>query len=231
MIYSILFRIEIENTVSKLSKLLNSNLIFIFCNNIVDEFVLEGPLSGTKQTDLDQVFPNSEFRVINPQGKVSYIYVDCDDRNESHLTVAKSCIYRNRGIMMSTYQIDTIQYYSVVIFGKEYLFSFLNDLKSQFAFQMLSQKEIPYLDFESDNPYVKMKRIIDELTALQLSVLKKAIKDGYYENPRKTHMEDIAKDLEKSRSTVETLFRTAENKIMDIIIPELYSYLQQLNSE
>ena len=218
----------VENTVPQVLEFLNRKLVFLFCNNIIDEYVFEGPVNK-EEINLEQVFPNAKYRVHNAEGKVSYIYVDCAEENESHLTLAKRCIYANRGIMMSSYQIDDVQYYSVVIFGKQYLASFLDQLNQEFSYQILSQKEIPLLDFESDNPYVKMKRILDELTETQLSVLKTAIEKGYYENPRKIRMEDIAQDLSKSRSTVETLFRTAENKIMDVIVPELYSYLQQIN--
>ena len=229
MLYSILFQIKVENDVQQLQKLLKTNLIFLFCNNVVDEYVFEGPLEN--EQDIEEFFSGSSYRIHNAEGKGCYIYVDCENTEKEHLIAAKSCVYQNRGIMMSTYQINDNQYYSVVIFGKEYLENFLSDLKKHFTHIILSQKEIPRLDFETDNPYVKMKRILNDLTELQLGVLRTAIEQGYYENPRKIHMQDIAKNLEKSRSTIEKLFRTAENKIMDIVIPELYSYLQQIDVE
>jgi len=226
LIYTILFQIKVENAVQSLQNLIKTQLIFLFCNEIVDEYVFEGPLQNEKK--IQQYFLGSKYRIHNAEGKGCYIYVTCENKDKDHLLVAKSSIFRNRGIMMSTYQVDDIQYYSVVVFGKQYMESFLIDL-NQFNHKILSQREIPLLDFETDTPYVKMKRIFNELTELQLGVLKTAIEQGYYENPRKIHMQDIAKNIEKSRSTIETLFRTAENKIMDVIIPELYIYLQQMD--
>lgn len=62
---------------------------------------------------------------------------------------------------------------------------------------------------------VSLADLTGKLTARQVEVLRKAIEHGYYESPRRTTAEGLAKAFGISRSTLEEHIRKAERAVME----------------
>lgn len=61
---------------------------------------------------------------------------------------------------------------------------------------------------------VPLSDLTSSLTERQLFVLQKAIAEGYYESPRRTSTEDLAKTFGVTRSTLEEHLRKAEQRVL-----------------
>ena len=229
MIFSVTYRIKVNNDINRFLVLLDKKFTFLFCNQIYDEYIIDGPITDEQIVELENFF-SEEIRVMNQQGTVTYIYVKCRNQDKDHLVEAKTLTLMYQSILMSVFQIANWQQYTVIIFEKENLKKLYADLKDNFESLVISEKIIPLLDFTSYNP-VEIKHILDTITEGQLTILKRCVEEGYYDIPRKIYLQDIAKDLNKSRSSVEKVFRAIENRIMDVIVPQLYFYLTDLNKD
>jgi len=60
--------------------------------------------------------------------------------------------------------------------------------------------------------------IYPKLTQKQGEVIRLAVKEGYYENPRRTDLIKMAKKAKKAVSTFQVLLRTAENKLIPLFL-------------
>ncbi len=67
-----------------------------------------------------------------------------------------------------------------------------------------------------------LNQLISEFTPLQIDTLLQAFEGGYYSIPRSIKTEDIALKNGKSRYAVDRSLRSAENKIMNYIMPFIY---------
>lgn len=57
-------------------------------------------------------------------------------------------------------------------------------------------------------------RLFEDITDRQLAALQLALESGYYEQPRKTSLRELAGQTVIARSTYEEHLRTAENKLL-----------------
>ncbi|MDB2262411.1 helix-turn-helix domain-containing protein [Halorubrum ezzemoulense] len=57
-------------------------------------------------------------------------------------------------------------------------------------------------------------QLFENITDRQLAALQLALESGYYEQPRKTSLRDLADQTAVARSTYEEYLRKAENKLL-----------------
>jgi predicted DNA binding protein len=57
-------------------------------------------------------------------------------------------------------------------------------------------------------------QLFEDITERQLAALQLALERGYYEQPRKTSLRDLADQTAVARSTYEEHLRKAENKLL-----------------
>jgi len=61
------------------------------------------------------------------------------------------------------------------------------------------------------------------LTNRQADILMKAFEQGYYDIPRRVKTEELAEQFDITRYGLERALRTAENKLVNSVMPFLYS--------
>ncbi|MFX1514028.1 MAG: helix-turn-helix domain-containing protein [Promethearchaeota archaeon] len=83
-------------------------------------------------------------------------------------------------------------------------------------------KLAPLKTFENPYPlYLPLDELKSTFTPKQLEALTLAFNEGYYELPRMTILETLAKEMNIHRRTYEEHLRKAERKIMGFLIPSL----------
>ena len=125
------------------------------------------------------------------------------DRFETH-----NCLYQSPTIYRQGWE-----HYTVVAFDGEDIRELLGDLRSDREIELLakasiSEKQIPHSMLAPAN------QLFENITDRQLAALQLALERGYYEQPRKTSLRDLAEQTAVARSTYEEHLRKAENKLL-----------------
>ena len=125
------------------------------------------------------------------------------DRFEKH-----NCLYQSPTIYRLGWE-----HYTVVAFDDEDIRELLSDLRSDREIELLSKTSIS----ETQIPHSMLapaNQLFENLTDRQLAALQLALERGYYEQPRKTSLRDLADQTAIARSTYEEHLRKAENKLL-----------------
>jgi predicted DNA binding protein len=125
------------------------------------------------------------------------------DRFEEH-----NCLYQSPTIYRQGWE-----HYTVVAFDSEDIRELLGDLRGDREIELLSktsisEKQIPHSMLAPAN------QLFENITDRQLAALQLALESGYYEQPRKTSLRDLADQTAVARSTYEEHLRKAENKLL-----------------
>jgi len=125
------------------------------------------------------------------------------DRFEKH-----SCLYQSPTIYRQGWE-----HYTVIAFDGEDIRALLGDLRSDREIELLSKASIS----ETQIPHSMLapaNQLFENITDRQLAALQLALERGYYEQPRKTSLRDLADQTAVARSTYEEHLRKAENKLL-----------------
>ena len=125
------------------------------------------------------------------------------DRFEEH-----NCLYQSPTIYRQGWE-----HYTVVAFDGDDIRKLLGDLRSDREIELLSKTSIS----ETQIPHSMLapaSQLFEDLTDRQLAALQLALERGYYEQPRKTSLRDLADQTAVARSTYEEHLRKAENKLL-----------------
>ncbi|MFC6953635.1 helix-turn-helix domain-containing protein [Halorubellus litoreus] len=125
------------------------------------------------------------------------------DRFEKH-----NCLYQSPTIYRQGWE-----HYTVVAFDGEDVRELLGDLRSDREIELLAKTPIS----ETQIPHSMLapaNQLFEDLTDRQLAALQLALERGYYEQPRKTSLRDLAEQTAVARSTFEEHLRKAENKLL-----------------
>jgi len=125
------------------------------------------------------------------------------DRFEAH-----NCLYQSPTIYRQGWE-----HYTVIAFDREDVQGLLGDLRADREIELLSKTTIS----ESQIPHSMLApagQLFEDLTDRQLAALQLALEQGYYEQPRKTSLRELADRTAVARSTFEEHLRKAENKLL-----------------
>ncbi|WP_226023844.1 helix-turn-helix domain-containing protein [Halomicrobium salinisoli] len=125
------------------------------------------------------------------------------DRFEAH-----NCLYQSPTIYRQGWE-----HYTVVAFDEADVRSLLDELRSDRDIELLSktsiaEKQVPH------SMLAPVDRLFDDVTDRQLAALQLALESGYYEQPRRTSLRELAQQTAVARSTYEEHLRKAENKLL-----------------
>jgi predicted DNA binding protein len=125
------------------------------------------------------------------------------DRFEDH-----NCLYQSPTIYRQGWE-----HYTVIAFDEGDVRALLADLRADRDIELLSktaiaEKRIPH------SMLTPVDQLFDDLTDRQLAALQLALEQGYYEQPRKTSLREIAGRTSVAKSTYEEHLRKAENKLL-----------------
>ncbi|OAQ51098.1 hypothetical protein HTG_19171 [Natrinema mahii] len=105
------------------------------------------------------------------------------------------------------------EHYSVIAFDEADVRALIRDLESDRDIDVLSKTAIE----EQQIPHsmlAPVDQLFENLTDRQLAALRLALESGYYEQPRKTSLRELAERTSVARSTYEEHLRKAENKLL-----------------
>lgn len=164
---------------------------------------------------------NDLLEEIDQLGTILHKSVD-----ESGLhVVTQSCLCSLEGSIIERfeeynclYQPPTIhrqgwEHYTVIAFDESDVRALLHDLEADRDIEVLSKTAIT----EQQIPHsmlAPVDQLFEDVTERQLAALRLALESGYYEQPRKTSLRELADQTAVARSTYEEHLRKAENKLL-----------------
>jgi len=115
------------------------------------------------------------------------------------------------------------EHYRLVGFDDSDVKGLLRDLDKIGKIEVLHKKEIA--EGVTDDAFLmSLSSLFGQLTGKQTKALLSAVEDGYFEIPKRTTAEEIAKRNGQPRSTFEEHIRKAESKIMFAMAPYMMMY-------
>lgn len=121
---------------------------------------------------------------------------------------AHNCLYQPPTIHRQGWE-----HYTVIAFDESDVRALLHDLETDRDIEVLSKTAIT----EQQIPHsmlAPVDQLFENVTERQLAALRLALECGYYEQPRKTSLRELAEQTAVARSTYEEHLRKAENKIL-----------------
>jgi len=105
------------------------------------------------------------------------------------------------------------EHYTVIAFDESDVRALLRDLEADRDIEVLSKTAIA----EQQIPHsmlAPVDQLFEDVTERQMAALRLALESGYYEQPRKTSLRELAARTSVARSTYEEHLRKAENKLL-----------------
>jgi len=121
---------------------------------------------------------------------------------------AHNCLYQPPTIHRQGWE-----HYSVIAFDESDIRALLHELEADRDIEVLSKTAIT----EQRIPHsmlAPVDQLFEDVTERQMAALRLALESGYYEQPRKTSLRDLADQTAVARSTYEEHLRKAENKLL-----------------
>ena len=105
------------------------------------------------------------------------------------------------------------EHYTVIAFDEANIAALYDDLEADRDIEVLSKRGLE----ETRVPHSQLApidQLFDGVTDRQLAALRLALDSGYYEQPRKASVSELAERTSVARSTYEEHLRKAENKVL-----------------
>ncbi|MFT4920884.1 MAG: putative DNA binding protein [Haloarculaceae archaeon] len=121
---------------------------------------------------------------------------------------AHNCLYQPPTIHRQGWE-----HYSVIAFDESDIRALLHELEGDRDIEVLSKTAIT----EQRIPHsmlAPVDQLFEAVTERQMAALRLALESGYYEQPRKTSLRELADQTAVARSTYEEHLRKAENKLL-----------------
>ena len=121
---------------------------------------------------------------------------------------AHNCLYQPPTIHRQGWE-----HYSVIAFDESEIRALLRELEADrdievFSKTAITEQRIPH------SMLAPVDQLFEDVTERQMAALRLALESGYYEQPRKTSLRDLADQTAVARSTYEEHLRKAENKLL-----------------
>ena len=115
------------------------------------------------------------------------------------------------------------EYYRLIGFDDSNVKGLLRDLDKIGKIEVLHKKQVEQ-GVTDDAFLMSLSSLFGQLTGKQAKALLSALEEGYFEIPKRTTAEEIARKNKQPRSTYEEHIRKAESKIMFAIAPYMMMY-------
>ena len=154
-----------------------------------------------------------KLQVLSREGNVALARAEID------YTSAMNSIRRNGGYIVGPFYVKNgSELWQVGFDTKEDVERALYDLEKDNQFTIKNQNRITVEEFSKIFSYssvlADLMKEIENLTFTERRILKAAIKRGFYENPRKVNITQLAKEFGISKAGVSKNIRRAEKKIL-----------------
>lgn len=188
-----------------------------------DLTIREWPLSDCQVLEItSETTPTDEL--LDEISQIGTVLHESEDEDGYHV-VTQSCLCSLEESIIDRfeehnclYQSPTIyrhgwEHYTVIAFNEDDIRELLSDLRSDRDIELLSKTSIS----EQQIPHSMLapaNQLFEKITERQLAALQLALESGYYEQPRKTSLRELAEQTAVARSTYEEHLRKAENKLL-----------------
>ncbi|OLS27570.1 MAG: hypothetical protein HeimC3_03490 [Candidatus Heimdallarchaeota archaeon LC_3] len=212
------------------SEAFGNKQIYHYCSKFNDYLIVPGRLNDEQKLFTEFVFgkfDNLRFKQIGAPSEYTYVMFDCKcDELESNYITPKIRKLKGIPIFPHVYQ-NGWEYYKIFCKTKEIANDIVSMLENENRFKMISLSDLG--DDLLITQSAILNQLITELTPKQLEVLTSAFEKGYYNIPRSIRTIDIAEKMGKTRYAVDKSLRSAENKIINYIMPFLYLHQSNVN--
>ena len=113
-------------------------------------------------------------------------------------------------------RVDGTELWEMACWDKEPLMQILERLPKEFEIKL---KSITQTKIDE----IFLPHIMPKLSKRQKQAVQFAVKQGYYDFPRKINLDDLAKELKISKQTVQQHIRTAEKKLVPFLTENILS--------
>jgi predicted DNA binding protein len=223
MVYELSVKLTHNCIFTDFSEAFGKKQLLHYCSKFNDYLVVPGKLNkGQKILAKENFgkFGNLEFRSIGKPSEHTYVTFDCvcDNYEEQYITPKIRAL--GGTISFPHIYINGWEYYTVFTKSKDQANSVIEMLESEVEVQILDLKDLgdDWLLTQSGI----LNQLITDLTPKQLNILTTAFEKGYYNIPRSIRTLDISEQLGITRYAVDKTLRSAENKIINYIMPFLY---------
>jgi len=124
--------------------------------------------------------------------------------------------------------INGVEKWTLGFFSRKQLYEYLSVVKEQDVIEKVKIEEIPdEVVRDISLLYINVIKLINDigdLTEKQLNILNIAVREGYYEWPRRMNVAELASRMNVSRAAIIKLLRRAESKIMRSIVEFANAY-------
>ncbi|MDS0301327.1 helix-turn-helix domain-containing protein [Halogeometricum sp. S1BR25-6] len=121
---------------------------------------------------------------------------------------AHNCLYQPPTVHRQGWE-----HYSVIAFTESDIRALLHELEADRDIEVLSKTAITAQRIPH-SMLAPVDQLFEDVTERQMAALRLALESGYYEQPRKTSLRELANQTAVARSTYEEHLRKAENKIL-----------------
>ena len=226
MVVEISLRLKHECPFLEFSTQFGKKPVYHYCSSINDYLIIPEKLSDQKKLFAEQIFgrfDNLAIKEIGRPSEMTYISMDCPCNDLLSTNIGpKMRDLKAVPIYPIMYQ-NGYEYYKVYIKNEARANNFVREMQEIVEIDILSQEDLG--DDWIVSQTAVLKQLIDDLTPTQTDTLIQAFEGGYYNIPRNIKTEDIAQKNGKTRYAVDKTLRSAENKILNYIMP--FIYLQQ----
>lgn len=226
MVVEISLRLRHECPFLEYSTQFGKKPVYHYCSTMNDYLIIPEKLTEEKKQLAEQIFGrfnNFAIKEIGKPSEMTYISMDCPCSDSLQTNIApRMRKLKAVPIYPITYQ-NGFEYYKVYCKSPEHTENFISEMEDIVDIEILSQDDLG--DDWIVSQTAVLNQLIEELTPLQIETLTQAFEGGYYSIPRRIKTQDIATRNGKTRYAVDKTIRSAENKIMNYIMP--FIYLQQ----
>lgn len=205
--------------------------VYHYCSLINDYLVIPEKLNEDVKERARVLFGRFGNLIIKEIGKnpvLTYISMDCpcNDLLGGTSLGPKMRELNVVPIYPTTYQ-NGFEYYRIYCKNQIIADHFIDKFNSLVELEILDLKE--FGDDWIVTQTAVLNQLIESLTPTQIDILIQAFEAGYYNIPRSVKLHTIANINNKSRWAVEKNVRTAENKILNYIMPFIYLHKSDIN--
>ena len=221
MLYHALVEIEYEQPQSILAFTVQHPAVYVnlWCNwwlDVLEVHSQDNTIMNLQDNELKKFF--GEFSVLTSASKITPLIIRTCQCPSSPVTTLLHK-YDSFHLPPVIYK-ENREILHVVITSAE-ADTMFDEIKQDSAIKNVSLRQLAPFKFP-DQPYpiyLSINDIVQNMTIKQINALVEAYNNGYYDLPRKTTTEDLAKKFQINRRTYEEHLRKAEKEIIVVLIP------------
>lgn len=232
MASEIFLRLKHECTFLEFANNFGRKSIYHYCNSINDYLVIPEKLSEQKVNLVLDVFGginNLLIKKIGLSSELTFISMDCPCNYIYQNNITKEIIELKGNPIFPIKYLNGFEYWSIYFKSDILATNFILKMEGKYEIEILNREKLG--DEWMVSQTVVLDKLIEELTYNQIETLIKAYEGGYYNIPRNIKTKEIALKNNITRYAVDRSIRSAENKILNYIMPFIYLRRSNLSNK